>query len=62
MVLTIHDEIVIEVLKAHAFPWLFRRIRRGMEDHGGRFKVDLPIEFEKTTTTWNRKHKPEWAA
>jgi DNA polymerase-1 len=62
IVLTIHDEIVLEVRKEHAYRWLLRKVKRIMEDHGGRFSIPLPVEIEKTTTTWNKKHKIGWAA
>lgn len=55
LVLTIHDEIVIEVRLGQGFPWFLRRIRRIMEDHGGRFGLPLPVDLAKTVTRWNEK-------
>lgn len=55
LVLTIHDEIVIEVKVGQVFPWFLRRIRRIMEDHGGRFGLPLPVDLARTVTRWNEK-------
>lgn len=55
LVLTIHDEIVIEVKRECAFPWFLRRIKRIMENHGGRFGLPLPVDVAKTVTRWNEK-------
>lgn len=57
LVLTIHDEIVIEVKRECAFPWFLRRIRRIMEDHGGRFGLPLPVDLARTVTRWNEKQE-----
>jgi len=55
LVLTIHDEIVIEIKWGHVFPWFLRRVRRIMEDHGGRFGLPLPVDVARTVTRWNEK-------
>jgi DNA polymerase I-like protein with 3'-5' exonuclease and polymerase domains len=54
-VLTIHDEIVIEVKKEHTYPWFLRRVKRIMEDHGGRFDIDLNVDVARVRKSWGQK-------
>lgn len=54
-VLTVHDELVIEIAVEWALPWVVRRIKRIMEDHGGRFGIPLPVSVAWTSTYWSDK-------
>jgi hypothetical protein len=54
-VLTIHDEIVLEVAKENAFPWFLRKVKRIMEDHGGKFGVHTEVEVARTVKDWAHK-------
>ena len=55
MVMTIHDELVIEVRREHAFPWFVRKIKRIMEDHTGHFRVDTDVTVARVSRTWADK-------
>jgi DNA polymerase I-like protein with 3'-5' exonuclease and polymerase domains len=57
LVLTIHDEIVFEFLKRHAYWSVLLELKKIMEDHQGHFGVPLPIGIEKTVLRWDRKTK-----
>lgn len=55
--LTIHDELVFEVLRKKfgvAKRHLYGIIEL-MQDHGGRFDVDLPLDLEYTDGSWKEK-------
>jgi DNA polymerase I-like protein with 3'-5' exonuclease and polymerase domains len=54
-VLTIHDEIVVEVRTDDVRPWLLRQIRTLMEDHTGHFGIPTPVEIAITKLDWSRK-------
>lgn len=60
IVLTIHDELVFEVKKEHAFKWLLRGICEIMSDHEGHFGIPTPVEMEKCTVNWSKKEKLGW--
>lgn len=53
LILTIHDEVVIEIKKGHLRYWVLSKIKRIMEDHGGRFGVSLPVDFKVTWERWS---------
>lgn len=55
IVLSIHDEIVVEIKKEHAFKSVILKIKELMEDHEGAFCIDMPVEVEKTSTYWSEK-------
>lgn len=55
MVLCVHDEIVLEVRKEHAFKWLFRSVKHLMEDHGKRFGVPTEVDVSCAPDNWNDK-------
>jgi DNA polymerase I len=57
MVLTIHDELVFEIRKEHAYNFVLKRIQQIMEDHGGKFQVDLPTELSYAPVSWHHKKK-----
>lgn len=57
LVLTIHDELVFEIKKEHAFKRVLNRLCDIMEDHQGHFGVPTPVEMEKCTERWNEKVK-----
>lgn len=62
IVLSIHDEIVVEIKKEHAFKSVILKIKELMEDHEGAFSIPMPVEVEKTSTYWSEKSSKglEW--
>jgi DNA polymerase I len=57
MVLTVHDELIFEVHKSCAFPWLLKGIKRIMENTDPPFGVPLPVEISRATECWSKKVK-----
>jgi DNA polymerase I-like protein with 3'-5' exonuclease and polymerase domains len=56
MVMTVHDELVFEIKKEHAYPWLIRGIRNIMENNGGRIKsLPMVVEAARATERWDEK-------
>ena len=53
--MTIHDEIVTEWERVNAYRWAVREVRKIMEDHGGAFGVELPVEIQKVSKDWSVK-------
>lgn len=53
IILSVHDELDIEVNRDHARRWMIRGVKIIMEDNGGRLKIPMLVEAEKTYTTWN---------
>ncbi len=60
LVMTIHDELVFEVKKEHAYKWLIQRTQRAMEDHGGVLSLPLPTDVSRHTARWDLKEKIKW--
>lgn len=58
LLLTIHDELVIEIRKDQVYAGILRRIADIMIDHGGRLKtMDLKVKCEVSTQKWSQKSK-----
>ncbi len=58
LLMTIHDELVVEVDKRDVTPALIAGIKKIMEDHKGNLKIPkLPVEVERVTKSWNIKEK-----
>lgn len=57
LVLCVHDELIFEFLKEHAYRSVLQNLCRLMEDHGGAFGVPTPVEIEKVVDSWNVKSK-----
>jgi hypothetical protein len=57
LVITLHDELVFEIRKEHAFRWLLNGIKDRMEDHGGAFNVATPSEMKMAKKCWAEKVK-----
>jgi len=57
LLLSIHDELIIEIKKEHAFKWLIRILRSIMEDHGKVFQLAMPTKIKRVTTNWGEKGK-----
>jgi DNA polymerase-1 len=55
IVMTIHDELDIEVRKGHNYMSLLKGIKKRMEDHGGRFGIELPVECSRISKSWDAK-------
>jgi len=60
LVMTIHDELVFECKKEHAYKWLIQRTQRAMEDHGGVLSLPLPTDVSRHTARWDLKEKIKW--
>lgn len=61
ILMTIHDEIIFEFNKLHAFRSVLRRLCELMSDHGGVFSVATPVSMDKVTTSWSNKEKVDLA-
>lgn len=57
LVMTIHDEIVMEIRESQLKKWILYAVRNIMEDHGGRFGVPLPVEVSIARASWEEKEK-----
>lgn len=57
ILLQIHDELLIEIHQDALNDQLLRSIRRVMEDHEGRFNIDLPVELNLIRKSWAEKEK-----
>jgi DNA polymerase I-like protein with 3'-5' exonuclease and polymerase domains len=55
LVMTIHDELVVEIREGHDHMWLLRKIARLMEDHEGRFSIPMPVECDQIQGRWSEK-------
>jgi len=55
IVMSIHDEIVFEFRRAHATYKHVLAIKRIMEDHGGAFGIETPVEVKKVLYRWDQK-------
>jgi len=62
LAMTIHDELVFEVNKKHAYRWLLARTQKAMEDHGGKFSIPLPTDASRIVSHWHQKEKIKDAA
>jgi len=57
IVMTVHDEIVLEINKKHAFKSVLKEIKDLLEDHTGHFNIDLPVEVSLCKKRWDNKIK-----
>lgn len=57
IVLTIHDELIIEINTKEMTPWLPHRIQKTMEHHGGVLPLPTHIDLALTETVWSEKRK-----
>lgn len=57
LVLTIHDELISEVRKSHAYRHVLRGVCKAMEDTDGVVGIPLPTEMSVITESWARKRK-----
>ena len=55
IVMTIHDEIVFEIKKEHAYLWLLTKLCRIMAEHDGHFGIATPVEIDRVDVRWNEK-------
>lgn len=55
VLMQIHDELIFEVNKKHSYRWLVRGLRDIMEDTGGRFRIEMPVEFKRSDSQWDQK-------
>lgn len=56
MLMTVHDELVIECPKAKT-EWVMRRVKPLMEDHEN-FFIPITVDFEVNDKRWSKKSKP----
>jgi len=58
IVMTIHDELVVEIRKDLLTRAVAEKIRALMEDHGGNLKIKkLPVELALVTKRWDQKEE-----
>lgn len=58
LVLTIHDELVLELNDRDFDPGFLQRIREIMEDHQGMLGIKkLPVEIARTKDSWDKKEE-----
>lgn len=55
--LTVHDELIFEFARAHAFRRVLRRLCDLMSDHGGRLGVATPVSMDRIVDRWSAKEK-----
>jgi DNA polymerase I-like protein with 3'-5' exonuclease and polymerase domains len=55
LVMTIHDELVFEWNRTHAYKHLIRGVQERMSDHGGRLGIDLPTDVSRIDYSWEHK-------
>lgn len=61
-VMTVHDELIYETWKKHAFKSVLLHIKGIMEDYRDVFSIDMPVDVEKCVKRWNEKTKIKLAA
>jgi DNA polymerase I-like protein with 3'-5' exonuclease and polymerase domains len=59
VLMTIHDEMLIEVKKEHTYKWLLREVCRIMKDTEGCIDVPMDVEMKRMRTSWEYKEKME---
>jgi len=57
IVLSIHDEIAIEVAQKDAYLWLLRGVRNLMEDHEGYFSIPMPVDADRVRVRWDQPER-----
>lgn len=57
ILMTIHDELIFEFRREHAYRRVLRGICDRMSDHGEVFSVDTPVDMDKVLTRWSEKVK-----
>jgi DNA polymerase I-like protein with 3'-5' exonuclease and polymerase domains len=55
VLMTIHDEMIVEIRKEHAKKWLLREICRIMTDTEGRLSVPMGVEIKRVSSSWESK-------
>ena len=60
-IMEVHDELVYEVWKQHAFKSVLLHIKGIMEDWDV-FDIDMPVDVEKCVKRWNQKTKVKLVA
>lgn len=59
LILTIHDELIIEANKKKATKQMLIDLKNIMENHGGAFQLSMPTKCEIVTECWAKKDKVE---
>lgn len=54
IVLQVHDELVIEIKKEHAYKDVLLQIRELMSNSDGHFNIKTPVEVKRTWTNWSK--------
>jgi len=62
LIMTVHDELVLEFLKKHVFRSVLLEVKRIMEDFRDVFSIDMPVDVEKCIIRWNEKTKVKLVA
>lgn len=56
LVMTVHDELVVEILTKHARKGILLELRELWQDHENHFEgVTLPVKLERTVVSWSAK-------
>ncbi len=62
LILSVHDESIFEIRKAHAYKSVLQDIQVLMADPARVFRLPMPVDIAKTCTTWNNEIKVKFAA
>lgn len=57
LLLTIHDELIFEIKKGQAYPFVIRKLCKLMSDHEGAFSVDTPVSVDRVAERWSEGKK-----
>lgn len=60
IIMSIHDEIVIEIKEEHCRRSLIKQVKSIMEDSEGKFRIPTPVDVERVKRHWLEKEKIEW--
>lgn len=57
--LPVHDELIVEFHKDHAYHWAIEGVRAIMEDHEDKVGVPMPVAIKRCSTYWSVEEKYE---
>jgi DNA polymerase I-like protein with 3'-5' exonuclease and polymerase domains len=57
IVLTVHDELIFEILEEHSFFWVWKGIKDRMEDHWEYLNIPISCGVTKATHSWDVEEK-----
>ena len=53
IILTVHDELIFEINRKHAYPWLLRELKRIMEDHEKYVHIPMSVNISRVRERWD---------